>query len=163
MVLQQPEEDLLSEHWRSLMTALEVKNEEEEGFVYLVYKNKASVSFINFRAGVFLYQKTFKINYGQVHEMTALKLQTITIRVDDKPRKEQILVIGFMDGSVEVYSLSVGDKVVSLQRILSFEFWEKKEPVTSIGFRQRNMYVGRAHSVWVYRDCLSLIANIIVD
>ena len=74
MVLQQPEEDLLSEHWRNLMTALEVKNEEEEGFVYLVYKNKASVSFINFRAGVFLYQKTFKINYGQVHEMTALKL-----------------------------------------------------------------------------------------
>ena len=68
-----------------------------------------------------------------------------------------------MDGSVEVYSLSVGDKAVALQKIISFEFLGKNEPVTSIGFRQRSMYVGRAHSVWVYTDCLNLIANIIVD
>ena len=162
MSIRQGEEEVLAEHWRNLMTTIELK-ENESNSVYFFYKSKCNICFLNFRDSVLLYQKSFKVVYAQVQEITAIKIQTITIRVNEEKRKDFILIVGFMDGLVEVYSFSVGEKLVAMQKVLSFDFWERSEPVTGIGFRQRNMYVSRAHSVWVYQDCLSLIANLIVE
>jgi len=50
-----------------------------------------------------------------------------------------------------------------MKRILSFDCSESKDCVTGIIFTSKNMFVSRLHSVHIYKDCLSIVANIIIE
>lgn len=102
------------------MSVLEVEGTGagNERNAYMVYKCKFNLAFVNFQEGCLLYQRKFKIIYGQVHEITALKLHLINIKFEESKKKELLVAIGFADGCLEVYNLSISDKSVILKKLV---------------------------------------------
>lgn len=58
-------------------------------------------------------------------------------------------MIGFFDGTVELYHLIVTDKTVVLKKCLSFES-QQKQPVTNIVVYRGSIVVSRLHEVQLY-------------
>ncbi len=118
---------------------------------------------MNFQEGCLLYQRKFKIVHGQTHEITAIKLHLITIRLENLRKKELLVAIGFFDGSCELHNLIVTEKSVILKKLLFLENNGIAEPVTSMVFSRKNLYLCRLHCVALYRDLLTAAANIIIQ
>lgn len=100
LMIGQPETDLISEHWRHLMTALEWEASTGEKHCYLIFKSKNYLSFHNFQDGCLLYQRRFKVIYATVQEMTCLKLHAITIKFDEVKKREVLVAVGFHNGQI---------------------------------------------------------------
>lgn len=122
LTVNRPEQELIYEHWRHLMAAIEVETRTEEGTpqtnTYLLYKCKFQIAFMNFQEGCLLYQRKFKIVYGQSHEITSIKLHLITIKMDNVKKKELLVAVAFFDGSCELHNLIVTEKSVILKKLL---------------------------------------------
>ncbi len=128
----------------------------------LMYKSKGYVSLICFQQGCLLYQKKFKILYGQVQEITCLKMHPLMIKYQTTKKREIVTLIGFFDGSIELYHLSITPKSIVFKKLLSLE-GKTKKPVTSIIVSRGHLFVSRLHDAEVYKDSLGIVANIIVS
>jgi hypothetical protein len=167
LTIKQPEKDLIYEHWRHLMAVIEVESASDTATptrnTYMLYKCKFNLGFANFMDNCLLYQRKFKIIHGQSQEITALKFHIINIRFDNVKKKELLVGVGFFDGSCEIHNLIVTDKSVILKKLLFLENHDRQEPITSIVFNRKNIYLCRLHHVAVYRDLLTAAANIIIQ
>jgi hypothetical protein len=99
--------------------------------------------------------------YGQVQEITCIRAHPLTIKHQNKKRKELVLMIGFFDGNVEIYHISITMKSISLKRTFAMSP-DNKEAVTNIIINKGNVFVSRLHHVQVYIDLLPAVANLII-
>lgn len=84
-----------------------------------MYKSRASVSLICFQDSCLLYQRKFKIAYAQVQEITCLKMHPIMIKFQNNKKREIITAVGFYDGSIELYHLSITSKSIVFKKLLT--------------------------------------------
>lgn len=73
-----------------------------------------------------------------------------------------MVLIGFHDGSVELYHLIVTDKTVVLKKYLAFES-TPKHPVTDLLTYRGSLLVSRLHEAQIYNDAITNLVDLIVQ
>ena len=116
---------------------------------------------MTFQDGYLLYQKKFKIVYAQAHEITCLKIHPINIKVASGRKREIIILVGYFDGTLEVFHLNITSKSIFLKRILGLD--GNKTPVTNILISKANLIISRIHQVQVSKEFLPIVANFIIN
>ena len=108
------------------------------------------------------YQRKFKIMYSQLHEMTCLKLHAVAVRYKELRKRELLVLLGFIDGALELYHLIITDKTVVLKKYFSFES-TIKHPVTNLLVDRASVLVSRIHEAQLYNDAITLLVDAIIQ
>ena len=100
---------------------------------------------MSFQDGCLLYQRKFKVAYAQVQEITCVKVHPINIKHEVHKKREIITVIGFQDGTIELYHLNITTKNIVLKKIYSIDSETCKQPVTNAIVSRGHLFVSRLH------------------
>lgn len=70
--------------------------------------------------------------------------------------------VGFLDGVIELYHLSISPKSVLLKKLMTMD-GTSKQPVTNLVFSNGHLFISRIHEVEAIKECLSGIAQAIIN
>ena len=88
--INQPANELIFQHWKNLISIMECSSDEKSKLMCLAYKDNSMIAIVCFQEGCFSFQRKFKILYGQMLDITCIKMHSINIKYEGTSFMRQV-------------------------------------------------------------------------